>query len=91
MDSDSVCGDCICGIEAKTQRTYVKILYCLYLVCKAPHCWTANENTLGPHGQRFQYITSCPNSSVHIDLDPALNRVHDLWQCVNLLATEVKL
>lgn len=61
-----------------------------YLVCKAPHCWTSNENTLGSQGQRFQYITSCPDSSVQIDLDPALHRVHDLWQRVNLSATRVE-
>lgn len=62
-----------------------------YLVCKAPHCWAANENTFGAQGQWLQYITSCSDSSVQVDLDPALHRVHDLWQCVNLLTVEMKI
>lgn len=60
----------------------------LYLVCKAPHCWSANEHTLGSQGKRFQYITSCPDSTVQVDLDPTLHCVHDLWQCVNLLVRD---
>lgn len=50
----------------------------LYLVCKAPHRRTANENTFGTQGQRLQHIASCPDPSVQIDLDSALHRVHDL-------------
>lgn len=60
----------------------------LYLVGEAPHCGAANENTLGSQGQRLQHITAGPDASVQIDLDPALDRVHDLRQRINLQRDE---
>lgn len=65
-------------LELNRRRKHVTEIILLYLVCKAPHCRSANENALGSQGERFQYVTSCPYPTVQVNLDSALHRVHDL-------------
>lgn len=63
----------------------------LHLVREAPHRWTSDENTPGSQGQRLQHVATCPDASVHVDLDPPLHRVHDLRQGVDLCEPQAKM